>query len=236
MDQIIHDVCILNLPVLFGIDRGGLVEDGETHQGVFDIAHLRSIPNFTLLAPKDASELQDMIYTAIQKMDGPTAIRFPRDKAVRFDEKHQYELINYTQWETVHQGSQLLILAYGAMVEVALQSLPLLSTHNINPTIVNARCCKPLDVKYLEQLVADGYKCIVTAEEGILAGGFGTAVLEWSTQKKLSANHQIALPPIFCLGIPDHFVEHGARNILLDLNGLTPSKLADFVLRAITTT
>jgi 1-deoxy-D-xylulose-5-phosphate synthase len=233
MDQVIHDVAILNLPVLFGIDRGGLVEDGETHQGVFDIAYLRAVPNFTVLAPKDADELQDMIYTALQRSSGPVAIRFPRDKAVKFAESHKYQTIDYEKWEAVNASSvagsarKLAILAYGAMVETALQALPLLEQQGINPTIVNARCCKPLDEQFLSKLMADGYDAVITIEEGVLAGGFGAAVLEWSAKMRRQ-QPSAKRPPIFCLGIEDHFVEHGARNILLDLNGLTPEKIAEF--------
>lgn len=249
MDQVIHDVAILNLPVLFGIDRGGLVEDGETHQGVFDIAYLRSIPNFTLLAPKDASELQDMVYTAIKRMTGPVAIRFPRDKAARAQENHEYKEIDYKRWEVVHGGDagrdhndctdnrlkagRLAILAYGAMVETALQALPLFEQQGINPTIVNARCCKPLDEQFLDELIhanADAdYSAVLTVEEGVLAGGFGSAILEWSAKVHLK-QPKIKQPPIFCLGIEDHFVEHGARNILLELNGLSPDKIVEFAM------
>jgi 1-deoxy-D-xylulose-5-phosphate synthase len=228
MDQVIHDVSILNLPVLFGIDRGGLVEDGETHQGVFDIAYLRSVPNFTVLAPKDAGELQDMVYTALKQAQGPVAIRFPRDKAIAPEENHQYKLIDYKKWEVLQNGDdKLAILAYGAMVDTARQALPLFAEQGIEPTIINARCCKPLDTETLDQLINNGCKSIITIEEGVLAGGFGSAVLEWSMQKRIETPTSV-LPSIYCLGIKDQFVEHGARSILLDLNDLTPAKLAAF--------
>jgi 1-deoxy-D-xylulose-5-phosphate synthase len=110
MDQLIHDVAILNLPVIFGIDRGGLVEDGETHQGVFDIAHLRSVPNMTVLAPKDAHELRDMVYTAVRQRRGPVAIRFPRDKAIDGDERYPFSIIEFDKWEVLEQGTNVVII------------------------------------------------------------------------------------------------------------------------------
>ncbi len=230
MDQLIHDVSILNLPVIFGIDRGGLVEDGETHQGVFDIAYLRSIPNLTVVAPKDALELRDMVYTAVMERRGPFAIRFPRDKAVNGDARHPFEKLDYKTWETVNAGHDIVLLAYGSMVATAIEALPLLQAAGLDPTIVNARSCKPLDETALSRFVLDPSLKIVTLEEGCLAGGFGAAVLEWAAQKRLSAPGA-SQAPVACLGIPDRFVEHGARSILLDLNGLSPGKIADFVIK-----
>jgi 1-deoxy-D-xylulose-5-phosphate synthase len=242
MDQVIHDVSIMNLPVLFGIDRGGLVEDGETHQGVFDIAFLRSIPNFTVLAPKDASELRNMVFTAVQESSGPVAIRFPRDKAVDATATPPLEKIDYRKWQLEHAGAyqspvkevsngrkQIVLLAYGAMVQVARKALPALQEAGCDATIVNARCVKPLDGKMLSAFIDDTNTRIVTLEEGQLAGGFGSAVLEFAAQKRLrSLSSRQA--EIVCLGVSDHFVEHGSRAILLEQNGLSPEKVTQFVL------
>jgi len=236
MDQVIHDVAILNLPVVFGVDRGGLVEDGETHQGVFDIAYLRSVPNFTVLAPKDAAELRDMVYTAVKESKGPVAIRFPRDKAVGATTDGEYSgtpadqprLIEPTRWEILQQGSTAkkkpaVVLALGSMVDVTRQAAELL-TSSEKPTIVNARSVKPLDIELLSELLRDGHDTFITIEEGCLSGGFGAAVLEWMS----TAGQEITdgLPRVVPIAIPDQFVEHGARAILLDLNGLSKEKIA----------
>ncbi len=238
MDQVIHDVAILNLPVVFGVDRGGLVEDGETHQGVFDIAFLRSVPNFTVLAPKDAAELRDMVYTAVKECKGPVAIRFPRDKAVgataegdnNGNQAAKPRLIDPTKWEILQAGDSgkhnqkpAVILAFGSMVDMSRQALELIESEH-KPMLVNARSAKPLDVNMLSELLRDGHDTLITVEEGCLAGGFGAAVLEWmSTEGQKLAD---GLPRVLPLAIPDQFVEHGARAILLDLNGLSKEKLA----------
>ncbi len=236
MDQVIHDVAILNLPVVFGVDRGGLVEDGETHQGVFDIAFLRSVPNFTVLAPKDAQELRDMVFTAVKESKGPVAIRFPRDKAVGAtvggaEQPGSFKLIEPASWEVLQPAENdhktktkpPVILAFGAMVDVTRQALALIKSDQ-EPVLVNARSAKPLDTNMLSGFVRDGYDTFVTVEEGCLAGGFGAAVLEWMS----TSGQEIAdgLPRVLPIAIPDQFVEHGARAILLDLNGLSKEKIA----------
>jgi 1-deoxy-D-xylulose-5-phosphate synthase len=245
MDQVIHDVAILNLPVVFGIDRGGLVEDGETHQGVFDIAFLRSVPNFTVLAPKDAQELRDMVFTAVKESKGPVAIRFPRDKAVGATiigdtpdaQSSKPRLIDPTAWEVLQEGKTskqgkkpAVILAYGAMVDAARQALELIEGEE-KPMLVNARSVKPLDLNMLSEFVRDGYDTFITVEEGCLSGGFGAAVLEWMS----TSGQEIAdgLPRVFPMAIPDQFVEHGARAILLDLNGLSKEKLAQRIAKIV---
>lgn len=226
IDQVIHDVAILNLPVIFGIDRGGLVEDGETHQGVFDIALLRSIPNLRVFAPADAQELRNILYTLAIDPKGPAAVRFPRDKAVGQDDRLPFRNVDLDSWSVVNQGEEPIVLAYGAMVEVVKQALPLLEKQNINPTVINARSCKPLDETMLAKLVSKANSKIITLEEGCLAGGFGSAVLEWAAAYRLK-HPEIKQADIYTLGIEDHFVEHGARNILLDLNNLSPEKVAE---------
>lgn len=232
MDQVIHDVAIMNLPVLFGIDRGGLVEDGETHQGAFDIAFLRSIPNFTVLAPKDAQELRNMVYTCLiaRNLKGPIAIRFPREKA---EESYQsggivcgFKEIDCKRWEVLKQGSShKVILACGAMVNPALEAAQCLEENNCSVTVVNARSVKPLDTALLESLsTRHGENLhLITVEEGAVAGGFGTAVLEWACQSQTR-------PRVSLMGLPDKFIQHGDRSRLLEEVGLTSQNIVDLIL------
>ena len=244
MDQVIHDVAILNLPVVFGIDRGGLVEDGETHQGVFDIAFLRSIPNFTVIAPKDTGELRNMLYTALKKSKGPVAIRFPRDKAVNPEAATQDFLeIDYTKWEILKQPqtnarngkgekASLILLAYGAMVNAAASALAAIEQAGITTVLVNARSAKPLDDAMLEHLFDGRAEKIITLEEATLAGGFGAAVLEWACVYG-GKYPGVKQPEIACLGVRDHFVEHGSRAILLKDNGLSPETIAESAIKMV---
>jgi 1-deoxy-D-xylulose-5-phosphate synthase len=234
MDQVIHDVAIMNLPVVFGIDRGGLVEDGETHQGVFDIAFLRAVPNFTVLAPKDARELRNMLYTALKESRGPVAIRFPREKAVNAHEikdPSDFELIDLSKWQVLSPGlpGNGVLLAFGAMVETAVQCLPELSRLGLEPMVVAARSAKPLDEKLLQTILSDPLSRVVTMEEGQAAGGFGAAVMEYRSSMKV-ASPSSKLADVVTLGIPDKFVEHGARQILLDQAGLSPARVTQFLL------
>jgi 1-deoxy-D-xylulose-5-phosphate synthase len=242
MDQVIHDVAILNLPVIFAIDRAGLVEDGETHQGVFDITYLRSIPTFTVLAPRDAVELRNMLFSALRKAAGPLAIRFPRDKAVNPDAivAAKFEEIDYTRWEIVspslldfkpvskEEKGEIVLLAYGSMVDTSNSALEAIAKQGIRPILVNARSAKPLDEEMLIRLFEQGPAKIVTLEEGSLAGGFGSAVLTWAAERRLKYPHA-RQPQIACLGVADHFVEHGARSILLADNQLSPEAVTRFV-------
>jgi 1-deoxy-D-xylulose-5-phosphate synthase len=249
MDQVIHDVAIMNLPVVFGVDRGGLVEDGETHQGVFDIAYMRAVPNVTVAAPKDAQELRNIVYTAIFEGSGPVAVRFPRDKAIDADVVTPLCKIDFRKWELVHAGAyqkmcaqssyesdspvtgrkHVVILAVGSMVEAAKKALPLMQAAGLNATIFNARSIKPLDATVLAKLVNDQDVKLVTIEEGCTIGGFGSAVLEFAAQERVKTP-RIKKADVVCLGIPDNFMEHGSRTILLDLCGLSPEKISKFVL------
>ncbi|MGD8401753.1 MAG: 1-deoxy-D-xylulose-5-phosphate synthase [Bacillota bacterium] len=211
-DQIIHDVCLQNLPVLLMLDRAGLVgPDGPTHHGVFDLSFLRQIPNLTLMAPYDDREFRDMIYTALQ-LKAPVAIRYPRRNALHVKEAH-YQLLPLGKSSVLQRGAEVALVAVGTMVGPALAAAQQLQSSGINCTVVNARFVKPLDEMLLLELAAN-HRLIVTLEENILAGGFGAAVLE------LFAREQVTQVKCVPLGIPDRFVTHGATEILLRLCGL----------------
>lgn len=228
LDQVIHDVAIMNLPVIFGIDRGGLVEDGETHQGQFDLAFLRSIPNFTVLAPKDATELRQMVYSALRNLNGPVAIRFPREKA---EDSYltngiacDFKEIDYTSWEVLKKGqSSKVLLACGAMITPALQAANELDSKiDGGVTVINARSIKPLDTKMLQSLKDKHQENLhlITVEEGTSSGGFGSAILEWTSQSDTFVKVSV-------MGLPDRFIQHGDRNLLLQEVGLTTKAIIE---------
>jgi 1-deoxy-D-xylulose-5-phosphate synthase len=207
-DQIIHDVALQNLPVLFAIDRGGIVgDDGRTHQGVFDLAYLRSIPNLTVMAPKDEAELVDMLWTT-STIDGPVAIRYPRGAGVGAELPQHPHALNVGQAEILRHGADLAILALGSTVHPALKAAAALATQGVEVAVVNARFVKPLDHAMLKTLTRT-FNRLITVEEGVLAGGFGSAVLE-----ELEANNMNYVT-LKRLGVPDEFVEHGDRDIFL---------------------
>ncbi len=204
-DQVIHDVCIQNLPVVFAMDRGGLVgDDGRTHQGAFDIAYMRPIPNMVLMAPKDENELQHMVYTAV-KHDGPIAFRYPRGNGYGVPMDTELHEIPIGQAEVVRKGSDLAIVAYGDPVYPSIAAAEMLAERGIEVAVINARFAKPLDEELLANL-GTNFTRIVTIEEGVLAGGFGDAVLEF-----FHGHDNLVEPKIKCLGLPDEFVEHGSQ-------------------------
>jgi len=213
-DEIIHDVCLQNLPVVFAIDRGGIVgEDGPTHQGVFDISYLRHIPNLTVMAPKDDVELKAMLEFAI-KHSGPSAIRYPRGKIRQgLGARGQGLGIELGKAETLKDGSDLALIAIGNTVLPALAAAEKLEKEGISAAVINARFVKPLD-KELILSIATKTKRIITIEENMLAGGFGGAVLEYLNSTDIQ-DIKIKL-----LGIPDEFVEQGAQAILRKKYGI----------------
>ncbi|MCL4501712.1 MAG: 1-deoxy-D-xylulose-5-phosphate synthase [Deltaproteobacteria bacterium] len=211
-DQVLHDVCLQNLPVVLAMDRGGIVgEDGETHQGLFDLSFLRHLPNLTVMAPKDENELRDMLYTAVEH-PGPIALRYPRGKGVGVTFSSTLRKVPIGQAEVLRSGEDLLILALGASVYPALAAAEKLEEHGFSATVVNARFVKPLDENLILTLAAKHGR-VLTVEENVLAGGFGSAVLE------LLADHRLAVS-VKRLGIPDIFVEHGSPAILRQKYGL----------------
>lgn len=212
-DQVIHDVCLQNLPVTLAVDRAGIVgEDGATHQGAFDLSYLRQIPNLVLAAPKDENELRHLLYTAVQG-DRPMAIRYPRGSGVGVDISEPRQLIPIGQGEILTTGQDVAIVAVGAMVAPAMAAAALLQQHGVAATVVNARFIHPLDEDLLRQLARD-VGLLVTVEDNVLAGGFGAAVEEF-----LCRRHLFQVKTL-CLGLPNRFIEHGPRNRLLSEVGL----------------
>jgi 1-deoxy-D-xylulose-5-phosphate synthase len=222
-DQIVHDVCIQNLPVFFCMDRAGIVgADGPTHQGMYDIAYLRCLPNMVLMAPKDEGELQQMLVTGINHA-GPIAMRYPRGNGYGVPLMEEgWESLPIGKAELLRQGDDLLMVAYGSMVYPTVQAAEILSEHGIQATVVNARFAKPLDTELILPLARELGR-VVTIEEGCLMGGFGSALLE-SLQ-----DHEV-LVPVTRIGIPDLLVEHATPEQSKAALGLTSAQIAEQVL------
>lgn len=209
-DQVVHDVCRQNLNVFFGIDRAGLVgADGETHQGVFDIAFMRHIPNMVMMMPKDENEGQHLVYTALQYNDGPIAIRYPRGNGLGVPMDKELKTIPIGTWEVLKEGHDATILTFGPSIEMAMEAREKMAKNGISVKIVNARFIKPLDHNMLHELFKEN-KPIMTIEEAVLEGGFGSAVLEFAS------DHGYDSSLVDRMGIPDYFVEHGSVDRLLE--------------------
>lgn len=223
-DQIIHDVCIQNLPVFFCLDRAGIVgADGPTHQGMYDIAFLRCLPNMTIMAPKDEAELQRMVVTGINHTSGPITMRYPRGNGYGVPLMEEgWEELPIGKAEILRNGDDLLILGYGSMVYPAMQTAEILSEHGIEATVINARFVKPLDTELILPL-AQRIGKVVTLEEGCLMGGFGSAVAE-----ALLDNNVVV--PVMRLGVPDKLVDHASPEQSFATLGLTPPQMVDRIL------
>ena len=221
-DQILHDVCMQKLPVVFAIDRAGLVgSDGETHQGVFDISFLTSMPNMTLMAPKNKWELSDMLKYAIA-FDAPIALRYPRGEA--YDGLQEYrQPVVLGKCEEIVAGSRVLLFALGSMVATAEEVRQILLGHGIEATLVNARFAKPFDQEYLMQAMKD-HSLIVTMEENVVTGGFGEQVACFLREQGYEGE---VLP----VAIPDAFVEHGNVNVLKQMLGMDAASVADRIIQ-----
>jgi len=228
-DQIVHDVCIQNLPVFFCMDRAGIVgADGPTHQGMYDIAYLRCLPNMVLMAPKDEAELQRMIVTGIDHTDGPIALRYPRGNgygAALMEEG--WEPLPIGKGEILRRGDDVLMVAYGSMVYLAMQAAEILSEHSIEATVINARFAKPLDTELIVPL-AQEIRQVVTLEEGCLMGGFGSAIAE------ALLDHGVTVP-ITRIGVPDQLVEHASPDESKASLGFTSPQIAERVRQAFAT-
>jgi 1-deoxy-D-xylulose-5-phosphate synthase len=221
-DQIIHDVALQNLPVVLCLDRAGLVgEDGPTHHGVFDMAYIRQIPNMVCMAPKDENELRQMLYSAI-KYNSPCTIRYPRGSACGVEIQEEFSLVEKGKGELLSIGDDIAIIAVGSMVQEAIKAREELLNEKINCSVINARFIKPLDANLI-LATARKVKFIVTVEEGILAGGFGSAVLE------LLSDNNIYDVPVIRLGIKDKFIEQGTRQEILDECNLNSKSIVNAV-------
>ena len=213
-DQVIHDVCLQNLNVTFAMDRAGIVgADGPTHHGLLDIAYFRGYPNIILMAPKDEAEMRDMLLTAIEH-DGPAALRYPRGNGLGVDITGAPKKLEVGKGETVRKGEDIALVAYGTMVQPALDAAEKLEQDGIRAAVVNARFVKPLDADLLLE-IARTHRLIVTVEEAYLAGGFGSAVMEL-----LEANGLQDQIKIVRMGVPDRIVTHGDAKLLLAKYGL----------------
>lgn len=220
-DQVLHDVARQKLNVFIGIDRSGLVgADGETHQGVFDIAFLRHMPNLVIMMPKDENEGQHMVKTAIDYNDGPIAMRYPRGNGFGIPMDDVLQPIPIGTWEVLRPGTDAVILTFGTTIPMALEAAEKLATKEISVQVVNARFIKPLDTAMLDSLFSSQLP-MITVEEAVLAGGFGSAVLEYANDVSYTA------APIQRMGIPDQFIEHGNVSELLEEIGMTASHLAE---------
>ena len=221
-DQVLHDICMQNLPVKLCMDRAGLVgDDGYTHHGVFDYAYLIPMPNMTVMAPKDENELRHMLLTAMEYNAGPISLRYPRGSGIGVDISEPLHTLPIGKAETLREGNDLVIWAIGSMVTEAEKTADLLQAKGISAGVVNMRFAKPLDE---ERLCEDAAKTrrIVTMEEGVLKGGAGDAVLE-----TLNSHGLLQTTAVLPFGIPDEFISQGDKKLLMRDIGLTPEQMAE---------
>jgi 1-deoxy-D-xylulose-5-phosphate synthase len=226
-DQIVHDVCIQKLPVFFCLDRAGIVgADGPTHQGMYDIAYLRCIPNMVLMAPKDEAELQQMLVTGINYTDGPIAMRYPRGNGIGVPlQEDNWEPIEIGKGEVLREGDDVLLVAYGTMVNTAMQAAELLVEHGVEATVINARFAKPIDMDLIAPLAQKIGK-VFTMEEGCIMGGFGSGVIEELMDRGIMAQ-------VTRLGVPDILVDHASPDESKASLGLTSGQIKDRILKQI---
>jgi len=219
-DQIIHDVCLPNLSVVFCLDRGGLVgDDGATHHGHFDITYMRSLPNMTVMAPKDENELRHMLFTALNHK-GPLSIRYPRGAGIGVHIDEDYKIIPIGEAEVLKEGKDMLIIAIGSMVYPSLEAAGTLDNEGISAGVINCRYVKPLDRRVIDWSRTSGGRVLIV-EENIMQGGFGSAILELFNENGIT---DISVKRI---GLPDRFIEHGPTKVLRQNCGLDPKGIAD---------
>lgn len=224
-DQLIHDIALQNLPVIFVMDRAGLVgEDGPTHHGSFDLSYVSLIPDVIIAAPRNGNELRDLLFTAYEQKEHPFVIRYPKDSCVAFDEDGGAKILKIGEWEAVRQGKNIAVISVGVMTNVAEKALKILAADNITPSLYHARFIKPIDEEMLKD-IADWHSVIVTIEENCLRGGFGNFILSYITEKNWNLK-------VKSLGIPDRFIEHGSRQLLLKEVGLNAEGIAAAIKKA----
>ncbi len=218
-DQVIHDVCLQNLPVIFCLDRAGIVgEDGATHHGIFDISYLRCIPNIAIMSPRNELELRNILYTAQLGLHGPIAIRYPRGRGTMVDWQQPFQRMDIGRGSVLKNGSDIAVLSIGPIADNVSKAIDLLDEKE-RIGHFDLRFVKPLD-KELLMAIFENYDTLVTVEDGVIAGGFGSAVAELATEVTVQKT-------IKMLGIPDVFPEHGSTAELHDLAGLSAEKLAE---------
>jgi len=216
-DQLVHDVCLMHLPVTLALDRAGIVgADGPTHHGLYDLVYLSALPGMTVMAPKDENELRNMLATAIA-LDAPVAVRFPRGNGIGVPQDPTFKHLEIGKAEILHEGRDIAILALGSMVYPCLEAATKLEALGIHSTVINARFMKPLDGELISVLAAEK-QFLVTAEEGTEAGGFGASVAALLHDRRIPAS-------IVRIAVPDRIIPHGAPNLLhakygLDVDGI----------------
>jgi 1-deoxy-D-xylulose-5-phosphate synthase len=228
-DQIVHDVCLQSLNVVFAMDRAGLVgDDGPTHHGAFDISYMRCLPNLVQLAPRDEAMLVNMLHTALLYDDGPIALRYPRGEAEGVPLPRRPKPLEIGRGEVLREGDRVALLGYGYGVSVALGAADLLADERgVEPTVADARFAKPLDAELVEELAAE-HELLVTVEENVLAGGFGSGVLE-----HLADRDRLGRTRVLRVGLPDRYVTHGKPALLREEVGLTAGAVAERVAHAV---
>ena len=228
-DQIIHDVGVQNIPVVFALDRAGLCgPDGPTHNGVFDMTYLRAVPNFIITAPKDGVELRNLLHTAVQQTDHPFSIRYPKEACPTDPAGAPFETIPIGSWEHLIEGREVVFLAVGTMVVQARKVIERLAGQGVEAGLVNCRFIKPMDVEMLTEL-SSHYPAMITLEENTLRGGFGSGVYE--TLRDIGIPE--GSPALHRLGLPDEFVLHGSRGELFESIGLSVEAIERYALKVI---
>jgi 1-deoxy-D-xylulose-5-phosphate synthase len=226
-DEILHDVCLQNLHVVFALDRGGLVgADGPTHHGVFDFAYMRSVPNIVIMAPKDENELQHMLKTAIEH-DGPVSLRYPRGEGWGVELDSHLRRLEIGKGELLRPGKDVAILGIGHTVLPALGAAQDLAPLGIDAAVVNARFVKPLD-KHLLREVLTQVSNVITVEDHAIAGGFGSAILEFLAEEGINNNVRVRR-----LGVPDRFIPHGTQDELRKLCGFDREAITQAALQVV---
>ncbi|MBU4444087.1 1-deoxy-D-xylulose-5-phosphate synthase [bacterium] len=218
-DQIIHDIALQKLPVVFVMDRAGLVgEDGPTHHGTFDLSYMSMIPDMIIAAPRNGNELRDLLFTSLAQDKNPFVIRYPKDSCVEFSENLKPEVLDIGSWIKIREGKDIAILSVGTMTNVAEKAIGIVEEESISPTLIHAQFIKPIDKTYLKKIV-ENHSTIITIEENSLAGGFGNIINSIVSKNRWKVN-------IKSLGLPDKFIEHGPRDVLLKNVGLDPEGVA----------
>ena len=225
-DQIIHDVALQNLPVVFILDRAGLVgSDGPTHHGTLDLSYLRTIPNMVIMAPSDENEMRNMVYTATQYKDGPIALRYPRAVTYTNEIRTEFSALPIGKFRVVAKGSRVLIIGVGFLLAKCLDAVGVLEKKGIKPTIIDARFVKPLDIKAYRAIFKE-HQVVATVEDNSITGGFGSAIAEILAEMRLA-------PRLVRIGLPDSFVEQGEIDELREMLGISGNGIASRILEVI---